>query len=90
MAVHPKPPKPTYEPSQKLLDAQAAMDQAYEKYEEARHAYRKVIADEIRDNGLSHAKIAEHTPYTSETIRHIAREYQVAPKRKPTVRPLHD
>ncbi|MFD8774518.1 hypothetical protein [Streptomyces sp. NPDC059916] len=90
MTDHPKTPKPAYEPSKTLTDAQAAMEEAWEAYEEKRHAYRKAIADELRESGLSHAKLAVGTPYTEETVRHIAREYKVPPKRKPTVRPLND
>ncbi|WP_433856702.1 hypothetical protein [Streptomyces kronopolitis] len=90
MTDHPKTSKPAYEPSQTLTDAQTEMDEAWKAYEEKRHAYRKAIADELRASGLSHAKLAEHVPYTEETVRHIAREYKVPPKRKPTVRPLKD
>ncbi|QKW06976.1 hypothetical protein HUT18_11770 [Streptomyces sp. NA04227] len=82
--------KPSHEPSQDLTDAQAAMDEAWKVYEEKRHAYRKAIADELRASGISHAKMAALTSYTEETVRHIAREYKVPPKRKPTVRPLKD
>jgi hypothetical protein len=32
--------------------------------------------------------MAEHVPWTSETVRGIAREYDVPRKRKPTVRSI--
>lgn len=93
MTVRPRNSKSkpsTYEPSDNLKQAEKAMDDALEAYEAARHAYRKAIADELRTTGLSQGKMAQHTPYTEPTVRDIAREYGVPPKRKPTVRPLKD
>ncbi|MFI9026348.1 hypothetical protein [Streptomyces sp. NPDC053560] len=82
MSAHPKKASPPYEPSAKLLAAQKAMDDAWTEYEAKRHAYRKAIADELRASGLSQGKMAEHTPYTEPTVRSIAIEYNVTPKRQ--------
>ncbi|MET8435120.1 hypothetical protein ABZV61_20450 [Streptomyces sp900116325] len=41
-------------------------------------------------SGLSHAKIAALTLWTEETVRGIAKEHGVAPKRKPIVRSIKD
>ncbi|MEV6565902.1 hypothetical protein [Streptomyces kronopolitis] len=90
MTAHPKDPKPAYEPSDALTEAEKEMNDAWEAYEEKRHAYRKAIAAELKASGLSHAKLAVHLPYTEETVRGIAREYGVAPKRKPTVKSIKD
>lgn len=88
MTAHPKKPTPAYEPSPALNAALDDMKKAEEAYEQKRHAYRKAIADELATSGLSHAKMAAHTPYTEETVRNIAREYGIKPKRKPTVRSI--
>ncbi|MFE4796198.1 hypothetical protein ACFRFL_14040 [Streptomyces sp. NPDC056708] len=85
----PAPPAP-YEPSQALLDAEKEMDDALDEYEKKRTAYRKAIADELKTSGLSNAKLAPSTPYTEETVRGIAKEYGIEPKRKPTVRSIAD
>ncbi|WP_019548590.1 hypothetical protein [Streptomyces sulphureus] len=90
MTAHPKDPKPAYEPSDDLKQAEQEMNDAWDAYERKRHAYRKVIAEELRASGLSQGKMAAHLPYTEETVRDIAREYGVAPKRKPTVKSIKD
>ncbi|MFD7943379.1 hypothetical protein [Streptomyces sp. NPDC059744] len=58
--------------------------------EEKRQTARKAVADELRTSSLSHATIAALTPWTEETVRGIAREHGVTPKRKPTVRSIKD
>lgn len=80
----------TYEPSAELVNAEKAMNDAWEAYEEKRHAYRKTIADELKASGLSQGQMAQHVPYTEQTVRTIAIEYGVPPKRKPTVRSIKD
>jgi hypothetical protein len=37
---------------------------------------------------VTNDEMAEHVPWTSETVRGIAREYDVPRKRKPTVRSI--
>ncbi|MDX2732889.1 hypothetical protein [Streptomyces sp. PA03-2a] len=79
-----------HEPSQNLTDALEGLAKAEELLEEKRQAARKAVADELRASGLSHAKIAALTPWTEETVRNIAKEHGVTPKRKPTVRSIKD
>jgi hypothetical protein len=74
--------RPPYEPSQALLDALAAMETEEGEYEKKRQAARKAVAAELRVSGQSHARVAEHTPWTEETVRGIATEYGV-PHRPP-------
>ncbi|WP_326814030.1 hypothetical protein [Streptomyces sp. NBC_01763] len=79
-----------HEPSQNLTDALEELAKAEALLEEKRQTARKAVADELRASGLSHAKIAALTPWTEETVRGIAKEHGVIPKRKPTVRSIKD
>lgn len=75
-----KTPRPLYEPSQNMRDALATLAAEEEAYEEKRQATRAAVADELRASGQSHARVAEHTPWTEETVRGIATEYGVPPQ----------
>ncbi|MBA0053475.1 hypothetical protein E0L36_22125 [Streptomyces sp. AJS327] len=93
MTAHPNTPdKPDasgeWEPPQRMLDAEKAMNDAAKEAERLRHEYRKVLAEELEASGLSMYRFQEHTPYTEQTINGIAKEYGVKPKRKPTVRSI--
>lgn len=80
---------PPYEPSPAFTAALAALAQAEEDLREKRQAARKAVADELRTSGVSQAKVAAHTPWTEVTVRSIAKEYDVPPLRKPTVRSIN-
>ncbi|GGZ23582.1 hypothetical protein GCM10010387_15970 [Streptomyces inusitatus] len=81
---------PTYKPSPEIAAAFAALTKAGKDYEEKRQATRKAVADDLRAAKVSHARVAEHTPWTEATVRSIAEEHGVPPLRKPTVRSIHD
>jgi len=76
-------------PPQRMKDAEEAMRKAAEEADLLRHAYRKILAEELAASGLSQGKFAEHTPYTEQTVKGIATEYGVKPKRKPTVKSIN-
>ncbi|WNI20372.1 hypothetical protein [Actinacidiphila sp. ITFR-21] len=75
-----KPPRPPYEPSKHMRDALAALAAEKIAHKKKRQATRKAVADELRVSEQSHARVAEHTPWTEETVRSIATEYQVPAK----------
>jgi hypothetical protein len=75
-----KTPRPPYEPSDDLREALAALAAEEEAYEEKRQATRAAVADELRASEQSHARVAEYTPWTEETVRGIATEYEVPPR----------
>ncbi|NGO67863.1 hypothetical protein [Streptomyces boncukensis] len=94
MTAHPNTPDEerepgAYEPSQRMKDAEAAMQEAAEEAERLRHEYRRVLAEELAASGLSQRKFSEFTPYTEQTVKGIATEYGVKPKRKPTVKSIN-
>ncbi|MGA5497753.1 hypothetical protein ACPCSP_25655 [Streptomyces cinereoruber] len=69
-----------YEPSQPFKDAFAALEQAEQAEADARQEARRVVADELRSSQQSNARVAEHTPWTEETVRTIANEFGIPPK----------
>lgn len=78
-----------YRPSTQLADALTAYTEAQEAAEAARVALRAAAAAElIAYSDLTNELLAEHLPWSGETIRGIAREYEIPPKRKPTVRSI--
>jgi hypothetical protein len=81
---------PPYEPSDEFIAALAVWAKAEEDLKEKWQAARKAVADELRTSGVSQAKVAAHTPWTEPTVRTIAREFNVPPLRKPTVRSIRD
>ncbi|MEC3995197.1 hypothetical protein VSR01_17310 [Actinacidiphila sp. DG2A-62] len=85
-----KTPRPPYEPSDDLRTALAELAAEEVSYEEKRQATRKAVADELRASGQSHGRVAEHTPWTEETVRGIATEYDVPPKTPGKVPPPYE
>ncbi|WP_405759488.1 hypothetical protein OG234_13395 [Streptomyces sp. NBC_01420] len=78
-----------YAPSPALKDALRELTEAEELLQQRRLAVRAAVAEDLKANpDVTNAQMAEHVPYTSETIRVIAREYDVPRKRQPTVRSI--
>jgi hypothetical protein len=77
-----------YEPSPELAAALDAFEEAQGALERARTALRAAIAGDLKATGVTSDVMAEHVPYSSETVRGIAREYDVPLKRKATVRSI--
>lgn len=78
-----------YAPSDDLKTALRGLEEAEELLQERRQAVRAAVAADLRTHpDVSNAEMSEHVPYTQETIRLIAREYDVPRKRKPTVRSI--
>jgi hypothetical protein len=78
----------SYTPSQQLADALAAFTAAEEALEKARQHLRAAVADDLKAYDVTNDAIAAHLPWSGETVRGIAREYDVPRKRKPTVRSI--
>jgi hypothetical protein len=78
----------TYEPSDQLKDALEAFDAAQKAAEEARIALRASVAEELKTTEVTNDAIAEHLPWSGETVRGIAREYDIPRKRQPTVKSI--
>lgn len=77
-----------YSPSPQLAAALAAFEKAQQAEEEARLKLRAAVADDLKTYDITNEVIAVHLPWSSETVRGIAREYEVPRKRKPTVRSI--
>lgn len=78
-----------YTPSDDLTAALKAMEEAEELLRQRRQAVRAAVAADLKANpDATNDEVAEHLPYTAETVRQIAREYDVPRKRKPTVRSI--
>lgn len=77
-----------YSPSQQLADALAAFTEAQQAVDAARDKLRAAVADDLKTYDVTNEVIAEHLPWSAETVRGIAREYDVPRKRKPTVRSI--
>lgn len=90
MSTHkPERDSHAYEPSEHLREALAGLSAAEEALATARTAVRAAIAADLRAfPTVTNDELAEHVPWTSETVRGIAREYDVPRKRKPTVRSI--
>lgn len=82
MTARPKKTRTPYEPSPALVTALAELEGEETAYEEARQAARRAVADELRTSGQSNARVAEHTPWTEETVRGIANEHEIPPRPK--------
>lgn len=82
--------QPEWTPPKRMTDAEKEMNDAADEADKKRRAYQKVLAEELAQSGLSQGRFAAHTPYTEQTIRNIAREYGVPPKRRPTVKSIND
>ena len=87
-----------YAPSQGLLDALQAFTQAQEVLDDARDELRVAVAKDLKErlardrNGKptepTSEQVAEVLPWSKETVRGIAREFGVKPKRAPTVKSI--
>ncbi|MFC8463400.1 hypothetical protein [Streptomyces sp. NPDC057250] len=79
-----------YTPSAELARALDALARAEQELEDRRKAVRKAVADDLKANpAVTNPQMAEHLPWTAETVRAIAREYDVPRKRQPTVRSIN-
>ncbi|MFC8723714.1 hypothetical protein [Streptomyces bacillaris] len=78
-----------YEPSPRLKAALEALTDAEDLLQQRRTEVRAAVAEDLRANPeVTNPEMAEHLPWTGETVRSIAREYDVPRKRKPTVRSI--
>jgi hypothetical protein len=78
-----------YTPSEDLSAALEAMSQAEELMKQRRQALRAAVAADLKANpDVTNDVMAQHVPFTAETVRQIAREYDVPRKRRPTVRSI--
>lgn len=77
-----------YSPSPQLTAALDTYDQAQQHAEAARQALRAAVADDLKTYDVTTDAIAEHLPWSGETVRGIAREYEVPRRRKPTVKSI--
>lgn len=87
-----------YTPSRGLTDALAAFTDTLEAHKAAHDALRIAVVQELKEllakdrNGEpttpTNKQVADVLPWSEETIRGIAREYGVTPKRKPTVKSI--
>lgn len=77
-----------YSPSPQLTAALATYQEAQRAEEAARAKLRAAVADDLKTFEITNDVIAAHLPWSTETIRGIAREYEVPRKRKPTVRSI--
>lgn len=77
-----------YAPSSQLRSALDAFEQAQQAAVGAREKLRAAVAEDLRTCDITSDGIAEHLPWSGETVRGIAREYGIPHKRKPTVRSI--
>lgn len=77
-----------YSPSSGLLAAIEQYEAAQRAADIARDALRLAAADEMKQTGVTAKELSGHLPWSDETLRGIAREHGVPPKRKPTVRSI--
>lgn len=80
-----------YTPSDDLKAAIRAFEEIERLYNEGREEFRKAIGRELLEHPEATAKkLAAHVPWSDETLRGIAREFDVPLKRPPTVRSIKD
>lgn len=78
-----------YTPSAEVKDALRALSQAEEAVSTARKAVYEAVANDLKANPeVTNAQAAEKLPFSQETVRVIAREYDVPRKRQPTVKSI--
>jgi hypothetical protein len=77
-----------YTPSPELAEALTAFNKAQEAAEQARIELRAAVAAELKSYEVTNDALAAHLPWSGETVRGIAREYDVPRKRQPTVRSI--
>ncbi|MFJ8852346.1 hypothetical protein [Streptomyces sp. NPDC102437] len=77
----------SYTPSSALADALHALEDAEALVKKCRTELRAAVAADMKAHPeLTAPAMAKHLPWTEETVRQIAREYDVPRKRRPTVR----
>lgn len=78
-----------YTPSPDLAEAIAAYEDAQKATEAKRLALRAAVGRELKEPPEpTNGQVAEFLPWSEETVRGIAREFGVKPKRAPTVRSI--
>lgn len=77
-----------YTPSPQLIAALDAFAEAERIKEEARLKLRDAIAEELKTQDITSKGLTPHTPWSEETLRSIAREYDVPRKRAATVKTI--
>jgi hypothetical protein len=78
-----------YTPSDDVKAALQAVKDAEDALKLRRKELRAAVAADLKANpDVTNDVMAEHLPFTSETVRQIAREYDVPRKRNPTVRSI--
>lgn len=87
-----------YTPSKQLVAALDAFTEAQKAADDSRDALRTAVAEELKaplakdrfgePTEPTNAQVAEVLPWSEETVRGIAREFGVTPKRKPTVKSI--
>jgi len=78
----------TYQPSPELSAELAAFDAAKTAFETAKERLREAIAAELKSQDVTSKTLAPKTPWSDETVRGIAREYDVPLRRQPTVKSI--
>lgn len=77
-----------YSPSPQLTAALQEWRAAEAAEKAARDNLRAAVADDLKTYDITNDVIATHLPWSSETVRGIARDYDVPRKRKPTVKSI--
>lgn len=77
-----------YSPSPQLTQALKDFADAEQAVEAARLLLRAAVAADLKTSDVTNDVIARHLPWSSETVRGIAREYDVPRRRQPTVRSI--
>lgn len=72
----------SYVPTEELTTSLAYWKWTVEEERRARKAVRGVVAADMEKFMVSDSEMAEHVPWTSETIRKIAHEYGVPTGRR--------
>ncbi|WP_030236899.1 hypothetical protein [Streptomyces sp. NRRL S-350] len=80
--------RPKYKPSPALAAALKAWAQSVTDEEIARKTAREAVADDLKASMISNSEMAEHVPWTEETVRVIAKEYGVPGGRRRKTRTL--
>lgn len=71
-----------YKPTPALLSALSAWRRAVKNEETLRQALRQAVAYDMAQYDVSNSEMAEHLPWTSETVRVIGKENGVRPGRR--------
>ncbi|MFD8545597.1 hypothetical protein [Streptomyces sp. NPDC059649] len=77
-----------YTPSPQLTAALDDFTKAQEAADAARNKLRAAVAEDLKTYDVTTDAIASHLPWSGETVRGIAREYDVPRRRKPTVKSI--